>query len=109
MTFSQYQLGTARTAIYPNRGNNITYPTLGLAGEAGEVANKVKKISRDNGGVLTPFARDAIICELGDVLWYVSELASEIGVDLDTIAELNLDHLSERADRQVLHGSGDDR
>lgn len=108
-TMSEYQKTARRTAIYPDAGNNLTYPTLGLCGEAGEFANKVKKIQRDEGGKLTTSRKLELIEELSDILWYVANLASELGVDLDTIAAANIDKLSSREERGVLHGSGDDR
>jgi NTP pyrophosphatase (non-canonical NTP hydrolase) len=104
-----YQQRSRATAVYPGAGANLLYPTLGLCGEAGEVAEKVKKLVRDDAGVLSDERRDAIAKELGDVLWYVAQLATEAGLDLDAIAEANLAKLLSRADRGVLQGSGDDR
>ena len=87
----------------------MTYPALGLCGEAGEVAEKVKKTLRDDGGVLTDERREALSRELGDVLWYLSQLATEAGLDLEEIAAENLDKLLSRRERGMLRGSGDDR
>ena len=87
----------------------MTYPALGLCGEAGEVAEKVKKTLRDDGGVLSDDRRDALSRELGDVLWYLSQLATEAGLDLEEIASENLAKLFSRQERGVLRGSGDDR
>lgn len=109
MRFSEYQSRSRETAIYPNAGDNIVYPALGLCGEAGETAEKVKKAIRDDGGTLTEERREAIAAELGDVLWYVAQLATEAGLELETIAEANIEKLSSRRRRSVLHGSGDDR
>jgi len=95
--------------VYPDAGSNLTYPALGLCGEAGEAAEKVKKAIRDDGGQLTPERREALAAELGDVLWYVAQLATEAGLDLDQIAGANLDKLLSRRDRDVLQGSGDFR
>ena len=95
--------------MYPDAGSNLTYPALGLCGEAGEAAEKVKKAIRDDGGQLTPERREALAAELGDVLWYVAQLATEAGLDLDQIAGANLDKLLSRRDRDVLQGSGDFR
>ena len=106
---SDYQLGSRATAVYPDSGNNLTYPALGLCGEAGECAEKVKKAIRDDGGVLTDERRAALAAELGDVLWYVAQLATEAGLDLDEIAEDNLTKLLSRSERGVLQGSGDSR
>jgi NTP pyrophosphatase (non-canonical NTP hydrolase) len=106
---SDYQRRSRVTAVYPDAGSNLTYPALGLCGEAGEAAEKVKKAIRDDGGELTPERRDALAAELGDVLWYVAQLATEAGLELDQIARANLDKLLSRLDRAVLQGSGDFR
>jgi len=106
---SDYQLGSRATAVYPDAGTNLTYPALGLCGEAGECAEKVKKAIRDDGGVLTDERRAALAAELGDVLWYVAQLATEAGLDLDEVAEDNLAKLLSRSERGVLQGSGDSR
>jgi NTP pyrophosphatase (non-canonical NTP hydrolase) len=107
MELSDYQARSRATAVYPGLGENLTYPALGLCGEAGEVAEKVKKAIRDDGGVLSEARRAALGAELGDVLWYVAQLATEAGLDLEAIAEGNLDKLASRAARGVLAGSGD--
>jgi NTP pyrophosphatase (non-canonical NTP hydrolase) len=104
---SHYQQRSRSTAVYPDAGDNLTYPALGLCGEAGEVAEKVKKAIRDDGGVLTDERRAALAAELGDVLWYVAQLATEAGLDLDAVAEDNLAKLLSRKERGVLAGSGD--
>jgi len=109
MDLNAYQQAAGRTALYPDRGQNPLYPTLGLCGEAGEVADKVKKVLRDDGGVFSTERRQAIALELGDVLWYVAQLAHELGVSLEEIASANLAKLADRADRNVLGGSGDRR
>jgi NTP pyrophosphatase (non-canonical NTP hydrolase) len=106
---SDYQRLSRATAVYPDAGSNLTYPALGLCGEAGEAAEKVKKAIRDDGGELTHERREALAAELGDVLWYVAQLATEAGLDLDELARSNLDKLLSRRDRAVLHGSGDFR
>jgi NTP pyrophosphatase (non-canonical NTP hydrolase) len=107
--FSEYQERSRATAVYPDAGSNIVYPALGLCGEAGETAEKVKKAIRDDAGTLTEERRAAIAAELGDVLWYAAQLATEAGLDLEEIAEANLEKLASRQRRAVLHGSGDDR
>jgi NTP pyrophosphatase (non-canonical NTP hydrolase) len=109
MLISEYQELSRRTATYPGAGDNIVYPTLGLAGEAGEVAEKVKKLLRDDGGVMSAERREALAGELGDVLWYVAQVATEAGLDLEEIAQGNLDKLLSRQQRGVLSGSGDAR
>jgi NTP pyrophosphatase (non-canonical NTP hydrolase) len=109
MLISEYQELSRRTATYPGAGDNIVYPTLGLAGEAGEVAEKVKKLLRDDDGVMSRERREALAGELGDVLWYVAQVATEAGLDLEEIAQGNLDKLLSRQRRGVLSGSGDAR
>lgn len=85
------------------------YPALGIAGETGEVIEKVKKILRDDKCILTPERREAIKMELGDVLWYLSALALELGLTLEEVALSNIDKFKDRNERGVVHGSGDDR
>ena len=109
MQLSEYQNRSRSTAVYPDSGDNLTYPALGLCGEAGECADKVKKAIRDDGGALTEERRAALAAELGDVLWYAAQLATEAGLDLDVIAEDNLAKLLSRKERGVLQGSGDAR
>ncbi len=109
MDLNQYQDKSRETARYPNVGNNPIYPTLGLAGEAGEVADKVKKVIRDKKGLFGDNEKDAIKLELGDVLWYIAQLATELGFDLEEVAQSNLNKLSSRSKRGRITGSGDNR
>jgi NTP pyrophosphatase (non-canonical NTP hydrolase) len=106
---ADYQRRSRATAVYPGAGENLVYPALGLAGEAGEAAEHVKRVLRDDGGTLTEERRAALGAELGDVLWYVAQLATEAGLDLAALAEANLAKLASRAERGVLSGSGDER
>lgn len=108
MNLDQYQEAALTTAIYPPN-QAIEYTVLGLVSEAGEVAGKLKKVIRDNGGVLTPTLRDALMDELGDVLWYVAAVAEALDEDLSVIAARNLDKLASRQARGTLTGSGDQR
>lgn len=112
MDINDFQIEAADTAVYPGAGTgNITalaYVGLGL-GEAGEVQGKIKKIIRDEGGIVDDAARIAIAKEAGDLLWYVARLASEISMTLEQVATMNLNKLSDRQRRGVLAGSGDDR
>lgn len=108
MELSDYQRRSRQTAEYP-REAWLSYPALGLAGEAGEVAEHAKKAIRDDGGSVSEERRQAMSKELGDVLWYVAQLATELGLDLDEIAGQNLEKLLSRQRRGVLSGSGDDR
>jgi NTP pyrophosphatase (non-canonical NTP hydrolase) len=114
-TFKEYQEKALSTASYPSIGNNLVYPSLGLAGEAGELVDKIKKISR-NKGILVPSKSDltedeklAIIKELGDVCWYVSALAGELGTTLTEVATININKLFDRRDRNVIKSEGDNR
>jgi NTP pyrophosphatase (non-canonical NTP hydrolase) len=109
MDFSDYQRASRATAVYPGAGENLLYPTLGLCGEAGEVAEKVKKMLRDDGGVLTDERRAALGAELGDVLWYLAQVATEAGLELAALAADNLEKLRSRAERGRLGGDGDER
>jgi NTP pyrophosphatase (non-canonical NTP hydrolase) len=108
MELSEYQRLSRRTAEYP-REAWLAYPALGLAGEAGEVAEHAKKTIRDDGGSVSEERRAAMAKELGDVLWYVAQLASELGLELEVLARENLEKLSSRQRRGVLSGSGDER
>ena len=109
MKFSDYQKLIEKTAIYPNRGSNLSYPALGLTGEAGEVADKVKKLIRDHDGILTPTLKLEMVKELGDVLWYLTALALELNVNLEDVAKSNVKKLTDRKSRGVLKGDGDNR
>lgn len=107
-TMNDYQNQARETAIYP-AGTGLTYTTLGLASEAGEVAGKLKKIIRDGDGIISDQQRLDLADEAGDCLWYVAMLAHELGMSLETLATRNLDKLASRKERGALQGSGDDR
>ncbi|KKR99065.1 MAG: hypothetical protein UU49_C0011G0001 [Candidatus Magasanikbacteria bacterium GW2011_GWC2_41_17] len=109
MNFNDYQKLSQRTALYKDKGRNFIYPTLGLAGETGEVAEKVKKILRDKNGVVDEQTKESLKKELGDVLWYLSQLATEFDLSLDDIADTNLKKLLSRLERGKIGGDGDDR
>ena len=117
---NEYQLLAHKTADYPEvkvvdtkegveHYFNYTYPALGLAEEAGEVAGKFAKAVRDNAGVIDAERKKEIVKELGDVLWFVSELCTGLGVTLEDVAQKNLDKLASRKERGMIHGSGDNR
>ena len=108
-TFSQYQKDTAITAVYPKIGESYIYPLLGLNDEVGEVTGKIKKVFRDETGIISPAKLNDLKKELGDVLWYLSQLSTELGLGLEEIAQGNIDKLKSRQERGVLQGSGDDR
>lgn len=113
ISFEHYQVATGSTAFYPGVFDGgveaLSYTALGLVGEAGEIANKVKKILRDYGGRVTTDVKKDLAKEVGDVLWYLARFADEIGYPLEVIAQENLDKLRSRSERGVLGGSGDDR
>jgi len=110
MTLNEYQGHTNSTATYPKdtEMNALIYVSLGCAGEAGELANKVKKIIRGD-HTLTPEVRKAILNEAGDVLWYLAQIAETLGVGLEYIARLNLEKLEQRAKNNTIMGEGDYR
>lgn len=111
MDFNEYQRKTDKTAVYPQETllDAVLYTTLGLAGEAGEVANKVKKILRDYDGEITDTTREIVASEIGDVLWYCAQLAGQLNISLDEIAHENLEKLSKRQNNGTIKGNGDKR
>jgi NTP pyrophosphatase (non-canonical NTP hydrolase) len=124
MLLNEYQSDCLKTRIYDEavwsslsstgqethaRYLKLQYAITGLVGEAGELANQLKKILRDDNMIITPTRQDALVKELGDVLWYISNVADELGVSLDDVAVLNLGKLSKRQNAGNLQGSGDNR
>lgn len=109
MNFHDYQEQARAKAVYPELGGKVVFPTLGMVGEAGEVADKVKKLFRDHEGVITDEAKQELAKELGDVLWYLSQVATELDLSLEAIAEANIEKINSRHDRDAVHGSGDNR
>jgi len=109
MNFQEYQNQSRRTAKYPPIGHPLIYPTLGLTNEAGEVAGKVKKIFRDKDGVIGEAEREALKGELGDVLWYLAQVCTELNLSLEEVAEHNLRKLFDRMERGKIGGDGDNR
>lgn len=109
MEFNEYQSKSRKTAKYPAIGHPVIYPALGLVNEAGEVAGKIKKIFRDKGGEISEESRAALKAELGDVLWYIAQVATELNLSLDEIAEHNIAKLYDRLERGKIRGDGDDR
>jgi len=107
--FTDYQTKARATARYPVITHGVIYPTLGLVNEAGEVAGKIKKIFRDKEGIITEADKDALKAELGDVLWYIAQVATELGLSLDDIAEHNISKLLDRLERGKIKGDGDYR
>jgi len=109
MNFTDYQQKSRRTALYPVIGHGVIYPTLGLANEAGEVAGKIKKIFRDKGGVIGEAEHEALKSELGDVMWYIAQVCTELDISLDEVAEGNIAKLASRLERGAIGGDGDKR
>ena len=107
-TLNEYQQHALETAIYPDE-RRIIYPTLGLTGEAGEVADKVKKVIRDGHEEFTPEKRLEIVKEIGDVLWYCATLSRDLGYELEEVAQMNVEKLRSRMQRNHISGSGDNR
>ena len=109
MDFDNYQIEARKTAIYPNKDKNFIYPTLGLVGESGEVAEKIKKIIRDKNGIFDNESKLGLKKELGDVLWYLSNLCDELNFSLSDVAKINLEKLNLRLTTNKISGSGDNR
>lgn len=112
-TFDEYQGTTHQTCVYPTDDADtmeaIKYLTLGLVGEGGEIAENVKKMLRDDNGVITPERKAKLFSEIGDQFWYISELCSRLGFNMGEVAKANIAKLLDRKARGVLHGSGDNR
>jgi NTP pyrophosphatase (non-canonical NTP hydrolase) len=109
MTFEEYQNKSRQTAFYPNAGKNFIYPTLGLAGESGEVSEKIKKVLRDKAGLIDQETKNEISKELGDVLWYLAQISTELELSFEEVASENIKKLQSRKERGVLGGGGDNR
>jgi NTP pyrophosphatase (non-canonical NTP hydrolase) len=109
MNFNDYQQRSRVTAQYPAIGHPVIYPTLGLVNEAGEVAGKIKKVFRDKSGEINPETREALKAELGDVLWYIAQVCTELDLPMDEVAEANLTKLLDRQARGKIKGDGDNR
>lgn len=108
-SFATYQRESRKTwKLVPTEGP-LVYPTLGLVNEAGELAGKIKKIFRDRGGVVSEADREALKGELGDVLWYLAQICTELDLSLEEVAQHNLDKLRSRMERGTLGGDGDNR
>lgn len=108
-TFDSYQRISRKTWNLVRTDHPIVYPTLGLVNEAGEVAGKIKKIFRDKGGEIGEEERQALKSELGDVLWYLTQICTELDLTLEEVAAYNLEKLLDRLERGVIRGEGDVR
>lgn len=113
ISFDEYQAKALSTAVYPDLGQNLVYPAMGLAGEAGEFLDKVKKNWRNNNIMssanLSPEQRKEFAKEIGDVLWYAAAAARELGYELSEIAIMNIEKLADRRARGVIKSEGDNR
>lgn len=107
-TFARYHEFIKEMKIYPE-DHAVVYPALGLTGEAGEIAEKVKKVLRDGGGEWTDDQKTAVLYELGDPLWYITALADDLGYTLQDVVDANYEKLTGRKERKTLQGSGDNR
>lgn len=107
MTLDEYQQKALRTAA--DKNNEFFHRVLGLVGEAGEIAEKVKKLVRDHDSDLSRLDKNDIVKELGDTLWYVATLADYLGYSLEQVAAMNISKLSDRDKRGVIKGAGDNR
>lgn len=106
MNFEEYQKEARTTCAYVQK---IIYPTLGLCGEAGEVAEKIKKMLRDDNGILTQERKESIIFEIGDTLWYIANLCEDLNIKMEDVAIANLQKLKSRKERNLIKGDGDNR
>jgi NTP pyrophosphatase (non-canonical NTP hydrolase) len=106
---NEYQAASRKTWGVIRMDHPIVYPTLGLANEAGEVAGKIKKIFRDREGVISEADRLDLKKELGDVLWYLTQICSELDLTLQEVAEANIEKLYSRLERGTIGGDGDNR
>ena len=109
MELNEYQRAAKTTAVYTSQHQQLVCTVLGLNGEAGEVAEKIKKVIRDKNSVISDDDRKEIQKELGDVLWYVAVLADTLNLDLEDVASMNLEKLKSRYQRGTIHGQGDNR
>lgn len=109
MTFREYQIKASETARFPDKDLIFIYTALGLVGEAGEVAEKIKKIWRDKNKQINDNDREEIKKEMGDVLWYLSQLSENLGINFDDVAQANINKTQSRLARNLINGSGDNR
>ena len=106
LTFNDYHKSDRATAIYKD---GIFYPALGLCGESGEVADKIKKIYRDNNGIISEDNKEQLVKEMGDVLWYLANMATDLNMTLEDVARKNLEKIQIRQQKNLIHGEGDNR
>lgn len=107
--FDEYQKMTRKTAVYPHKGKNFIFPAIGLFGESGEIANKIKKVVRDDSNKITNERKEEIAGEVGDMLWYTAQLLTELKINFSDVVNHNLVKISKRVKENKIHGSGDNR
>jgi NTP pyrophosphatase (non-canonical NTP hydrolase) len=107
--FDKYQQLCLKSSIHSKTKHGYIIPALGVTGEAGEVADKIKKVLRDDNGKISTAKRNEISKEIGDMLWYTSMLCTEIGLKLSDVIKLNLEKIAYRSKENKIHGSGDNR
>lgn len=111
MNLNEYQSRARKTAVYPGKNElmGLMYVCLGLCGETGEFVEKIKKMIRDDHGIMTKEREELVIKELGDIIWYVANICSELKISMNDIAYTNLEKLNKRKENNTLHGDGDER
>ena len=111
MDFDEYEKLASRTGVFEGKvaENPLMYLGLGVTSEAGEVADKIKKIMRNDQGVISTERKEALKFELGDVLWYLSQISRQIGIPFSEVATANIEKLADRAKRNVISSDGDNR
>ena len=109
LDFYDYQMQSRKTWHEVDMSHPVVYPTIGLLNEAGELAGKIKKIFRDKDGLISRKDVEELKQELGDVLWYLTQICTELDLPLESVARENIDKLADRAQRNVINGDGDDR
>lgn len=109
MDMNEYQAAALRTASPKEKKDEVFHLVLGLCGESGEIAEKVKKIVRDHGSDFSKLNKDDLVKELGDVLWYVAVLADHFDIAFEEVAVRNIAKLADRKNRGLISGSGDNR
>jgi len=107
--FETYQKESRKTWNVIEMNHPIVYPTMGLTNEVGELAGKIKKIFRDKNGIISEEDRQALKGELGDVMWYFTQICTELNLSLEEVAQANIDKLASRLERNKIQGDGDNR
>jgi NTP pyrophosphatase (non-canonical NTP hydrolase) len=111
MQFNEYQKFTATTAVYPGKGETmgLVYAIMGAGGEGGELLNKMKKVLRDDNGVVSEEVKKKLADETSDMCWYIAQIFTELGISFEDAIQANIQKLTSRLERGVIQGSGDNR